>query len=116
MQLEPESDAAVSDQKKTQLEEDLYAVTEIEQRLLDAFPPDDGYLLTGTETWVVPTSQPYLRVLAHLENIAARGSPAGIISVEECNALMRVCVCHLSLFGYFLFSDLTAHSYRRGIN
>ena len=41
-----------------------------------------------------------------LQNIAARESSAmpvaGIISVEECNALMRVCVCHLSLLGYFL--------------
>jgi len=111
VQLEPEIDAAISDQKQTQLEEDLHAVTEIEQRLLDAFPPDDGYLLTDNahdmDTWAVPTSQSYLRVLAHLQNIAARESSsalpvAGIISVKECDALIRVCVRHLLLLSYFL--------------
>jgi hypothetical protein len=73
VQLELESDVAVSDQKQSQLEEDLYAITEIEQQLLDTFPPNDGYLLDNAhdmDTWVVPTSQPYLHVLAHLQNIA----------------------------------------------
>ncbi|SRR6266576_2214371 len=58
VQLEPETDAAISDQKQTQLEEDLHAVTEIEQRLLD-----DGYLLTDNardmDTWVT-----YISVLS----------------------------------------------------
>jgi hypothetical protein len=99
VQLEPETDAVISDQKQNQLEEDFRAVTEIEQRLLD------GYLLTDNtrnmDTWVASTSQSYLRVLAHLQNIAARESSAmpvaGIISVKECDALIRVCVRHLSL-------------------
>lgn len=110
MQLEPASDAATSNRKQTQLEEDLYTVTEIEQRLLDAFPPDDRYFLMDNmdnmDTRAVLTSQPYLRVLGHLQNIATRESSAmpvaGIISVEECDALMRVCVCRLSLLSFLI--------------
>jgi hypothetical protein len=107
VQLDSEHDTTISNERQTQAEEDIYAITELEKRLLNSFPHEDGNLLTengyNVHTRMGPASQSHLRILAHLQNVVARletiqGSSAtpaaGIISIKECEALVRVCVCH----------------------
>ena len=114
VQLDSEYDTPISNERRAQAEEDIYAITELEKRLLGAFPLDDGNLLTenvyNVHTRIGPAPQSHLRILAHLQDIVGRletvqGSSAmpaaGIISIKECEALVRVCVCYLSLISFF---------------
>lgn len=114
MQLDSEHDTPISNERQTQAEEDIYVITELEKRLLNSFPHEDGNLSTengyNVHTRIGPASQSHLRILAHLQNLVVhletiQGSSAtpatGIISVKECEALVRVCVCHITYLPFF---------------
>ncbi|KAF8621462.1 hypothetical protein AX15_007757 [Amanita polypyramis BW_CC] len=112
-QLEPDPGTSVGAPKQGQDEEDLSVISTIERRLLGDFPREVGYessdvqdiptssAVSETETLSAFVSQPYLRVLAHLQEIVSRleavqgplATPSiGVVSIKECELLVRVCL------------------------
>ncbi|KAF8627602.1 hypothetical protein AX17_006173 [Amanita inopinata Kibby_2008] len=126
---EPDAEPDPQAQKIAQAEQDLSVINAVEQRLLGSFPPpmdDSEEQLTTAESPSrrepvtkesdEPISQPYLRVLSHLQSIATRLQavqdsiapptesasqhfipfqqffPISVISTKECEALIRVCL------------------------
>ena len=60
-------------------------------------------MCTSTKAKEVMTHGLYLHLLQNIEAQESSAMPvAGIISIKESNALMCVCICHLSLLGYFI--------------
>jgi hypothetical protein len=95
--------------------EDAILISAIERRLLSSFPHTDEGSSLGPDATAEAPQQPYQRVLLHLQSLLTRLEavqaspqqtassegllvplqqffPTSVISVKECEALVRVCV------------------------